>query len=108
MRLLIDESIPEQIEPYLAEFAPSTVRRERLKGLRNGILLRAAVDRGFTVIFSADQSLRFQQNLERIGIGAVVIVNIRNRMKDILPVLPRIKMAIASVRPGEVIEVLPG
>ena len=108
MRLLIDESIPEQIEPYLSEFRPSTVRRERLKGLRNGVLLRAAVDRGFTVIFSADQNLRFQQNLARIGIGAVVIVNIRNRMKDILPVLPKIKNAIADVRPGEVMEVFPG
>jgi hypothetical protein len=108
LRLLIDESIPVQIEPYLAEFDPSTVRRERLKGLRNGVLLRAAVDRGFTVILSADQSLRFQQNLGRIGIGAVVIVNIRNRMKDIIPVLPKIKSAIVSVQAGEIVEVLPG
>ena len=107
MRLLIDESIPEQIQPYLAEFEPSTVRREHLKGLRNGVLLRAAVDRGFQVIFSADQSLRFQQNLPRIGIGAVVIVNIRNRMQDLLPILPRIKEAIVAVKPGEVIELLP-
>ncbi len=107
MRLLIDESIPEQIEPYLVEFSPAVIRREGLKGLRNGVLLRAAVDRGFTVIFSADQSLRFQQNLGRIGIGAVVIVNIRNRMKDILPVLHKIKIAVASVQPGQVIEVYP-
>ena len=107
MRLLVDESIPEQILPYVAEFEPAVVRREGFKGLRNGVLLRAAVDRGFTVIFSADQSLRFQQNLGRIGNGAVVIVNIRNRMKDILPALPRIKSAIAAVRPGEVIEVFP-
>lgn len=107
MRLLIDESIPEQIEPYLVDFAPAVIRREGLKGLRNGILLRAAVDRGFTVIFSADQSLRFQQNLGRIGIAAVVIVNIRNRMKDILPVLHKVKAAIASARSGEVIEVYP-
>jgi hypothetical protein len=105
--LLIDESIPEQIEPYLVEFTPAVIRREGLKGLRNGVLLRAAVDRGFTVIFSADQSLRAQQNLAKIGIGAVVIVNIRNRMKDILPVLHKIKAAIETVRPGEVIEVFP-
>jgi hypothetical protein len=107
LRLLIDESIPEQIEPYLVEFAPVTIRREGLKGLRNGVLLRAAVDRGFTVIFSADQSLRFQQNLEKLGIGAVVIVNMRNRMTDILPALHRIRTAIASVRSGEVIEIYP-
>jgi hypothetical protein len=107
LRLLIDESIPEQIEPFLPEFECSIVRREKLKGLRNGVLLRAAVDRGFTVIFSADHSLRFQQNLAKIGIGAVVIVNIRNRMKDILPVLHKIKAAIARVRVGEVIEIHP-
>ncbi len=107
MRLLIDESVPEQFEPYVSEFEPSIVRRERLKGLRNGVLLRAAVDRGFTVIFSADQSLRFQQNLGKIGIGAVVIVNIRNRMEDILPVLSKIRSAIAIVQPGQVIEILP-
>ena len=107
MRLLIDESIPEQIEPFLSQFETSTVRRERLKGLRNGVLLRAAVDRGFTIIFSADQSLRFQQNLARIGIAAVVIVNIRNRMKDILPLLPVIVSAIAQARVGEVTEVRP-
>ena len=107
MRLLIDESIPEQIEPLLPEFDRSTVRREKLKGLRNGILLRAAVDRGFTVIFSADQSLRFQQNLAKIGIGAVVIVNIRNRLKDIQPVLQKIKAGVARVQVGEVIEIYP-
>jgi len=65
------------------------------------------VDRGFTVIFSADQSLRHQQNLGKIGVGAVVIVNIRNRMQDILPVLQKIKTAIASVKPGQIIEVFP-
>lgn len=107
MRLLIDESIPEQIEPYLAEFNAAVVRRENLKGLRNGVLLRAAVDRGFTVILSADQSLRFQQNLGRIGIGAVVIVNIRNRMVDIVPVLDKIRSAIATVQPGQLIEIHP-
>lgn len=107
MRLLIDESIPEQIEPHLIEFTPAVIRREGLKGLRNGVLLRAAVDRGFTVIFSADQSLRFQQNLGKIGIGAVVIVNIRNRMADILPELHKIKAAIASVQPGQIIEIYP-
>jgi hypothetical protein len=107
LRLLIDESIPEQIEPHVAEFNPSTVRREQLKGLKNGVLLRAAVARGFTAVLSADQSLRFQQNLGSIGIGAVVIVNVRNRMKDILPLLAEIKAAIASVRVGETVEVLP-
>jgi len=67
LRLLIDESIPEQILPYVAEFEPSIVRRERLKGLRNGVLLRAAVDRGFTVIFSADQVFDFSRTSAKLA-----------------------------------------
>lgn len=105
LRVLIDESIPEQIEPRLVGLDASTVRRERLKGLRNGVLLRAAVDRGFEVILSADQSLRHQQNLGKIGIGAVVVVGVRNRMKDLEPLLPEIISAIGSVKVGEMIEV---
>ncbi|HEX7153075.1 MAG TPA: hypothetical protein VF618_16430 [Thermoanaerobaculia bacterium] len=66
--MLIDESIPEQITPYLPEFDVSTVRRERLKGLRNGVLLRAAVDRGFTVIFSADQASVFSRTFPGLAL----------------------------------------
>ena len=105
VRVLIDESIPEQIAPHLVGCDPSTVRREGLKGLRNGVLLRAAVDRGFQVILSADQSLRDQQNLGKIGIGAVVVVGVRNRMKDLEPLVPRILVEIGLVRIGEMREV---
>jgi hypothetical protein len=106
LRLLIDESIPEQILPYVAEFEPSIVRRERLKVAQ----WRASSGRGRSGLHChllGSSSLRFQQNLGKIGIGAAVIVNIRNRMKDILPVLSKIKKAIASVTAGEIIEVFP-
>lgn len=83
------------------------MRRERLKGLRNGVLLCASVDRGFTVILSADQSLRYQQNLAKIGIGAMVVSGVRTRMRELMPLLPRILDALSRVQLGEVVNVSP-
>jgi hypothetical protein len=49
--------------------------------------------------------LRYQQNLAKIGIAAVVVVHVRNRIEDLRPLIPRIVDAIARIRPGEVIEI---
>jgi len=69
--------------------------------------LRTAVRAGFTVIVTADTDLRYQQNLPRIGIGigAVVVTHVRNRIEDLRPLVPKIKEAIAVIKPGEVIEI---
>jgi hypothetical protein len=73
--------------------------------LRNGVLLRAAVDAGFTVILTADQSLQYQQNLRKIGIGAVIVSGVRNRIEELRPIIPRIIVALNAVKRGEALEV---
>jgi rRNA-processing protein FCF1 len=69
------------------------------------VLLRAAVDAGFTVILTGDQNLKYQQNLRKIGIGAVVVCGIRNRIEELRPLIPRIVAALDAVRIGEALEV---
>jgi hypothetical protein len=63
------------------------------------------VSAGFGVIITADSNLRYQQNLSKIGIAAVVIVGLRNRIEDLRPLIPRITTALTTITPGEVIEV---
>jgi hypothetical protein len=65
LKVLIDESLPIALAalPELSHHDVSSVRAQRWLGLRNGVLLRAAVDAGFTVIVTADRALRYQQNL---------------------------------------------
>ena len=82
LRVLVDESLPRRFARELSELQASTVREEGWLGLRNGVLLRAAVDRGFTVLITADRSLEFQQNLAALGI-AVVVLGGRNRLQDL-------------------------
>ena len=81
------------------------VRSEGWLGLGNGVLLRAAVQAGFNVIVTADRDLPHQQNLAAIGISAVILAGVRNRIEDLRPLIPRILAAIARVRPGEAVEV---
>jgi hypothetical protein len=105
LRVLIDESVPRHLAPELPGHDVSTVRAQGWSRLRNGVLLRAAVDAGFQVVVTADQSIPFQQNLAKIGIAVVVVLRVRNRMADLRPLIPRILAAIERVKPGEVQEV---
>jgi len=105
LKVLVDESLPIGLASELAGHEVSTVRAQRWLGLKNGVLLRAAADAGFEVLLTADRALRHQQNLARIGIGVVLIVRVRNRMRELVPLLARIDAALRQVRKGELVEV---
>jgi hypothetical protein len=105
LRVLVDESLPVALVVELTGHDVSTVRAQRWLGLRNGVLLRAAVDAGFHVIVTADKALRHQQNLASIGIAVVLITRVRNRMQDLRPLLPGILAALDQVEKGRLIEV---
>lgn len=105
MRVLIDESLPVELADELPGIDATTVHAQRWLRLRNGVLLRAAVDAGFTVILTGDQSLQYQQNLRKIGIAAVIVSGIRNRIEELRPLIPEIIAALNNVRSGEALEV---
>ena len=84
----------------------TTVRAQRWLGLRNGVLLRAAVDTGFEVFITNDSSIEFQQNVKRIGIAVVTIVGCRNRIQDLRPLIPRILEQLKTIEPGQVVTIM--
>jgi hypothetical protein len=51
----------------------STVAYLGWKGLKNGELLRAALDAGFEVFVTADKKLPDQQNLKKMALATVVL-----------------------------------
>jgi len=57
--VLIDESLPVELAEELPFENTSTVRQQGWLGLRNGVLLRAAVAAGFTTIVTADGALKY-------------------------------------------------
>jgi hypothetical protein len=105
LRALIDESLPIELADELRGHDVVTVHKQGWLRLKNGALLRSAVQAGFLAILTGDGNLRYQQNLPKIGIGAVVLVDVRNRIEDLRPLVPEILKALETIRPGQVIEI---
>lgn len=71
-------------------------------GIKNGDLLKAA-EQHFTIFITADQQLRYQQNLT--GNPLAIIVLPTNQVPLVTTLLPRIREAIADIQPATIIEV---
>jgi predicted nuclease of predicted toxin-antitoxin system len=64
MKVLLDECCPQPLRTALSGAEIFTVDMAKLKGLKNGELVKAA-EASFDVLITADKSLRYQQNLAR-------------------------------------------
>jgi hypothetical protein len=49
--------------------------------------------------------LKYQQNLRKIGIAAVVVQRVRNRIEDLRPLIPKIIASIPQLQAGDVAEI---
>src|SRR5207244_3372203 len=101
------ESVAHPFEAELTALNVATVRDLGWSGLRNGVLLRAAVDAGFDVLITRDRSLPYQQNLRRIGISVLVLTGVRNRIEDLRMLVPQILSILPLLRPGDAYEIAP-
>lgn len=104
-RVLFDENLPRLLRRDLPEFQVRTVQEEGWGSFRNGDLLRKAADT-FDVLLTADRRMQYQQKLTTFQIGVVVIVTPRLQLDLLRSATERIRRAIDSVMPGEVIHVL--
>ena len=103
MRILIDESLPEELAGELALEGVRTVAGQGWSGLTNGALLQRARTAGFDVFLTADQNLPYQQNLGASGMAVIVLKAKRNRIQDLRPLLPGIRQALSIIAPGQVL-----
>ena len=58
-------------------------------------------DAGFEAFFTADQSLRYQQNLAGSKLRIIVLEAPSNRLEHIGPLLPAAMTALREMAPGE-------
>lgn len=74
-------------------------------GKKNGELLALMAADGFEVLLTADRNLRFQQNLAAVGVAIVIMVAVSNRLPDLVPLVPAVEAAFATIQPGDAVEV---
>jgi hypothetical protein len=105
MRILLDECAPRPLKRELAEYEIRTVVEMGWAGKKNGELLQFMNQEGFTILLTTDQNLRYQQNLQQVGVAVVVLVARSNRLPDLIPLIPDVRNVLNTIAPGEIIEV---
>ncbi len=102
MKILLDESVLRLLKVRLPHVDISTVQEVGWAGIRNGELLRRAEAR-FEVLVTADQRLRYQQNLS--GHYLAILVLPSNQVPVVLQLLSQVETTVATIQPGTVGEV---
>ena len=69
MKVLLDENLDHGLRKLLGEHEVVTVTYMGWTGLKNGELLRIAEDNGIEVLLTGDQTLTYEQNLDRAASG---------------------------------------
>ena len=92
MKILIDECLPISLKKYFSGydiFNVMSVSEMGWKSLKNGELLKTAVENNFDVFLTADKKLEFQQNLSSVNIAVVVLEVNHNKIEYLEPLKPK-------------------
>jgi len=98
VKILLDEGVPEIIQQRLLAFSIFTVERMGWTSLKNGDLLTRMMGE-FQIIITTDKNLPFQQNLKKRQISAIILPT--NEIPAVIRLLPRLKIAIATIEQGD-------
>ena len=103
MRVLLDGCVPRRLAKELAEHEVQTVPKMGWGNFDDGPLLDVMAGR-FDVLITIDKSLPKQQRLNNRPFAVIVLRAKTNRLSDLLPLVPALRLAIEELRPGQVRE----
>ena len=101
MRILIDECVPRPILKFLAGHSAVSVQEMDWGAYENGELLRLA-ENAFDLFITADQNIRYQQNLA--GRQIAIIELSTNHWGIIQANIALVLKAVQTIQPAEYLE----
>lgn len=107
MLVLLDECVPHELRHHLPGHRARTVAYMGWQGQKNGALLALMAANGFDVLLTTDQGMRHQQNLAAAGVAVIVLIGASDKVPDLLPLMPTVCAALATIKPGDVVEITP-
>lgn len=102
MKVVFDKCVPRPLRRHLPGHEISTAEEMGWGILENGDLIRAA-EQQFEAIITSDQQWKYQQNLS--GRKLAILVLPTNYLPAVLGLAPKIRAALAMLRPGDYIEI---
>ena len=104
MRVLLDECIPRRLKRELPDHTVMTVPEAGWAGVKNGALLKLAVE-SFDVFVTVDRGMRYQQNLSAHDIAVVMLVVRQNKLEAFQPLIPELLKTLTSIESGQLVYV---
>ena len=105
MRVLLDENLPRQLKRHFpADVEVLTVQERGWSGIKNSALLRLAAAE-FEVFLTMDRGVEFQQNLQSLHLGVLIIRAPSSRFEDLQPLISAVHNALNTIQPGQVLRV---
>ena len=105
MRVLLDENLPYQLRPLFADsIEVITVGYRGWKGKGNGELLQMAAAE-FDAFVTTDRGILYEQNLEEIELGFVLLEADRNHYEALAPLIPQVNTVLQTLQKGQVVRV---
>jgi hypothetical protein len=102
-RVLLDEGVPIGVRRLVVGCAVESVAEAGRAGLTNGALITAAEQAGFEVMVTADQNIRYQQNLTGRRLALVVLTT--NHWDTIQAYGTGILGAVEAATPGSYVTI---
>ena|SRR6185312_11363747 len=86
MKLLLDENGPVKLKHRFTEkgINPFTLRDMRWLGKKNGGLLKAMIEKDFTLFITVDNNLTFQNNFKNYPIAVMLLIAPDNTYETIM------------------------
>ena len=101
MKVLLDECVTRKLKSRLPDFEVYTVTDMNWNGLRNGNLMRVAIEAGFDVFLTIDKNLEFQQNLKNHDLIVVVFDVMLNKIQFYEALLPAFRELLPTFTKGQ-------
>src|SRR4051812_10106171 len=102
MRILLDECVPWPMHKLLLSHDCTTAQKRGWGGIKNGELLRLAEADGFELFITADQNIRYQQNLSGRAIRILELSS--NKLRDIDAATQLLQNTIAQMTVGDFVQ----
>ena len=102
MKVLLDECVDRRLKSRLPGHDVYTVTNMHWNGLKNGLLMSAAIGEKFDMLLTIDKNLEFQQNLKKYDIVVAIFDVKQNNVKLYEPLIPIFEAQLSTLEKDHV------
>ena len=105
MKILLDECLPLDFRHSFPTHDAHTAQWAKLKGKKNGELLRCAEASGYEVLLTVDQGIPHQQRSAGRKLAIILLRSRTNQLEDLLPLVDAILEELGTIQPNQTVVV---